>query len=441
MSSRKFSNHIQIAKLAFPIILANAAAPLLGLADTAAIGQTGIAEQLGAIALGSLIFNFVYWGFGFLRMGTTGFISQAMGAGDVQHAKDVLLHALVMGTVIGLLLLVFSAPIALVSMKLMGASDEVKLLVKDYFYIRIWGAPAALCTYALSGALIGLGKTRAILVIQIFLNAINILLNLFFVLVLNWGVKGIAAGTLIAEVLTFGIAFYYSMKAMDIKHITGRLGKLKQRLQKGTFLSMIRVNSDIMIRTLALLAGFAWFTNKGAVFGDVILAANHILLQFISLSAFFLDGYANVVEMFTGKAIGAKNPELLNRQIRDSTQLAGVTALALAALILFVGDDAIAFLTKNPEVKIVATNYLPFAAVYVALSFCAFQLDGIFIGAIKSKEMRNATVLSLVSFLLVAFWLTAAYGNRGLWVSFVFYVVVRAVFLGLYFKRIGRMLN
>lgn len=427
---------MKIARRAFPIILANAAAPLLGLADTAAIGQTGSAAQLGAIALGSLVFNFVYWGFGFLRMGTTGFVSQAMGAGDHHQMRQIVLHSLAIGAGIGLMLLLLQWPVLRLALSLMGAAPETKGLVQEYFYIRIWSAPAALCSYVLAGVLIGTGKTRTILVIQVFLNATNILLNLFFVLALGWGVSGIATGTLIAEVATFFVALYFVFKALGIQGRAHSVSSIWRHLRKDMFGKLIRVNNDIMIRTLALLAGFAWFTNQGAIFGDVTLAANHILLQFVSLSAFFLDGYANVVEMYTGNAIGAGDEQLLSRQVRDSTQLAAATSVILALGTLFLGGSAIGFLTKNTEIQNTAINFLPFAAIYIACSFIAFQLDGIFIGAIRSREMRNATIFSLICFLAAAVWLSGAYGNTGLWISFIFYVVIRGFFLGLYYGRI-----
>lgn len=433
---RRFQNHFSIIKIAFPAILANASAPLLGLVDTGAIGQTGNAADLGAIALGSLIFSFVYWGFGFLRMSTTGFIAQAAGAGNQELVRTELFRALLLGTVIGLLLVVFQYFIGGVSLGLMGAGIETKELVSVYFHTRIWAAPATLCTFALLGALIGLGYTKKLLAVQLFLNLLNLLLNLFFVLVLQWGVKGIALGTLIAEISAFCLALFMVMRCLEIKNFLQVIrANIRNIVKRSEVFKMLRVNTDIMIRTFALLAGFAWFTNQGALFGAETLAANHILLQFISLSAFFLDGYAYVVEMLIGKATGAGNKDKLLRQVRDSTELAGVTALCLALLIFLTGYRAIELLTSNANIRAIADRFVTYAAIYVFVSFVAFQLDGIFIGSTRSREMRNATLLSLGVFLLSAH-LLLPWQNQGLWTAFIIYVIARGVFLGVYFPRV-----
>lgn len=432
-------NYIRIIKLAFPVILANASVPLLGLADTAAIGQTGAAVDLGAIALASLIFNFVYWGFGFLRMGTTGFISQAAGANDVDETHALLFRAVLLGTGIGILLIVFQQLIGETAINLLKASDEIKSLVSDYFYIRIWGAPATLITFALLGALIGMGWTKHLLFVQLFLNGLNILLNVLFVVGYDLGVRGIALGTIIAEWSTLFFATYLLLKKMQLQDLSSRLQQLRFRiLDKKKLIALFKVNGDIMIRTLALLSGFAWFANQGADFGDQILAANHVLLQFVSLSAFFLDGYAHVAEMLTGKAYGAKDRPYFIEQVRHSTILAGITALILAGSIYALSDLLIPLLSKDKHVQAIASAHSLYAAIYIALSFAAFQLDGIFIGVTKSIEMRNATLMALFIFISSALLLTSPYGNVGLWVSFIIYVFARAVMLGIYYPRILR---
>ncbi|MFD1630664.1 MATE family efflux transporter [Pseudopedobacter beijingensis] len=437
----KLQNHKQIIKLAFPIILANAATPLLGLADTFAIGQTGIATHLGAIALGSLIFNFVYWGFGFLRMGTTGFVAQANGADNEYLVKLILTRSMFIGFVIGMVLVLLQSFISSFAMYVLDGSEELKILVKDFFGIRIWGAPATLITYSLLGALIGLGKTKKILWIQLFLNGVNISLNLFFVLQLQWGVKGVALGTLIAECATVLFAWFILQKELGFNVLSFFVAAKKEVLNRDSLWKMMSVNTDIMLRTLALLGGFAWFANQGAKFGDTTLAANHILLQFVSLSAFFLDGYAYVLEMFTGKAIGKKDPVYFERQFKDSNQIAAVTALLLALLIVICGHSGIYFLTKDEGVRQVANQYVYFSSVYVLCSFFAFQLDGVFIGATKSKEMRNASLISLFCFLISGYILVHFFGNTGLWLAFITYVLIRAVVLYVYLPAVKNSLK
>ena len=434
-----FKNYRKILGLAIPIILANASAPLLGLADTAAIGQTGTAADLGAIALASLIFSFVYWGFGFLRMGTTGFIAQAAGAGDKIETHALLYRAIILGAGIGLILIILQKLIGETAINLLSASEEIKRLVRDYFYIRIWGAPATLITYSLLGAFIGLGWTRHLLLVQVILNALNIILNITFVVGFDMGVEGIALGTVIAEWVSLIFAGYLLFKKLEIKNPHERFLHLKSEiLNKEKLVALFKVNSDIMIRTLALISGFAYFANKGAKFGDNILAANHVLLQFVSLSAFFLDGYAHVIEMLSGRAFGAKDREGFIEQVKHSSILAGFTAFILALGIYGLSGFFIPLLTKDPQVQQIATSHSLYAAIYILVSFVAFQLDGIFIGVTKSKEMRNATLIALAIFIGSAMFLTKDYGNTGLWIAFIIYVVVRGIALGAYYPGILR---
>lgn len=432
-------NYPRIIKLALPIILANASVPLLGLADTAAIGQTGTAADLGAIALASLIFNFVYWGFGFLRMGTTGFVSQAIGAGNTDETHALLFRSVLLGGGIGLCLILLQPLVGQGAIGLLTASDGIKSLVGTYFYIRIWGAPATLITFALLGAFIGAGWTKQLLIVQLFLNGLNVLLNILFVVGYDLGVAGIALGTLLAEWTTLFFASYLLVRKMELGPLRQRFKQLRARIfNKAKLIALVKVNGNIMVRTLALLTGFAWFANQGATFGDQVLAANHVLLQFVSLSAFFLDGYAHVAEMLTGNAYGARNKASFVLQVRHSSVLAGVTALLLASLVYLFSGQLIPLLSKDAQVQAIALAHSGYAAAYIAVSFAAFQLDGLFIGVTKSLEMRNATLAALAVFIGAALLLAPAYGNVGLWVGFIVYVVARAIALACYYPRILR---
>ncbi len=435
------SNHKKIFRLAIPIILANASAPLLGLADTATIGQTGQAADLGTIALATLVFSFVYWGFGFLRMGTTGFIAQADGAQDRDEVIAVLFRSVLLGFGIGMVLILLQFFIGNFSVWMMSSSDEVKVLVKDYFFIRIWGAPATLITYALLGAFIGLGWTKELLWVQLLLNGVNIFLNVLFVVGFDMGVSGIAFGTLLAEWIALFYAWRLIANKLDLKHPVQRLKELWQQIIARTKMTAIfKVNADIMIRTFALLAGFAWFANQGAIFGDTTLAANHVLLQFVSLSAFFLDGFAHVSEMLSGKTIGAKDKNGFMKQMKESTQLAGLSALILGGMVVLFAPWIIRFISKEVDVQLIAQEHAIYAGIYILFSFVAFQLDGIFIGATRSKEMRNASLLSLLVLIVAGTVLTNQFGNVGLWISFIIYVIARGVSLGLYMPKLVREL-
>lgn len=420
-----------VVRLAWPVVIASSSVPLLGIADTAVLGNTGTVAELGAIALGALVFNFVYWSFGFLRMGTTGFIAQASGAGESAEVRAVLGRALLLALVIGLALIVLQRPIITLALAMFGAGSEVEQLTRAYFDIRIWGAPASLATFAVLGTFVGLGRMRHLLMIQLTLNGVNIVLDVLLGGVMGLGIQGIAIGTIIAEWSTLGLAIWLAIRVLaherrDNEPFWPKLRILDVERARRT----LGANADIMVRTLFLLLGFAWFTNQGASFGDEVLAANHVLLQLISLSAYLLDGYAHATETFVGRAFGAGDRVMFDRAIRASTELSAASAIVLATLVAMAGPSVIAGLTDLDSVRIAAEAYLPLTATYVLLSFAAFQLDGIFIGATGTRAMRNASVLSCLTFIVVSIPMITAWGNLGLWVAFIGYVVVRALALG-----------
>lgn len=429
----------RILQLAWPIMLANCSTPLLGLSDTAVIGRSGTTAELGAIALGALLFSFLYWGFGFLRMGTTGFAARADGEQDEAEVRAAILRAFLLSLVLASALLLLQRPLIDLALALFGASDNVETLTAEYFAWRIWGAPAALGVYALMGLFIGLGHTRWILLVQLSLNGLNIVLDIFFAGVLGWGVQGIALGTALAEWLALLLALALALHLLRVRHQDNEPFLVWKRLRdRARWRQTVTANGDIMLRTLLMLSAFAWFTNQGARFGDVTLAANHILLQFISFSAFFLDGYAHAVEPLVGRAMGGRRIDILRTAARRSTHLAAATAGLLSLAVLLAGGWAIAGLTAIEAVRSEAIRYLPYAAAYVLLSFAAFQLDGIFIGAGWTRAMRNASLAAVAAFLLTAMVLVPAFGNGGLWLAFIAYVVYRALTLGAHLPALLR---
>jgi len=436
------TSHRAIIQMAVPIILANAAVPLLGLVDTAVIGHTGSAADVGAIAFGSLIFSFVFWGFGFLRMGTSGFTAQAAGAGDYREVRVAFSRALLLGSAIGVVLILLQYPLSALAFWLLDGSSAVEQGAQTYMQTRIWGAPAALASYAIMGTLIGLGHTRQLLGLQLLLNGVNLILDVIFVVVLDWGVQGIALGTVIAEWLCFIVGGFIVVNLLRIQyhHSAEKFFIWSSIFQRHALVNTLKINSDIMWRTLFMLTGFGWFANQGAQFGDTTLAANYILLQFISFSAFFLDGFAFALESLVGKTIGARNRQLFDRAIITSTQIAAASALGLMGLILLCGTAAINALNPLTAIQQAAHLYLPYAAVYVLVSFAAFQLDGIFIGATHSRAMRNAALFSLMLFFAAAWLLVPIAGNQGLWSAFIIYVVARAIFLAMYFPQLRKQI-
>jgi len=427
---------------AWPIILANAAVPLLGLVDTAVIGNVGSIEDLGAIAFGALIFSFVYWSFGFLRMGTTGFAAQASGSGNEQEVRVVLGRALLMAFGLGLLLILIQWPIRLIAFSLLDGSSQVELIAQSYFKIRIWGAPATLATFALMGLLIGLGKSRMLLIVQVFLNGLNITLDIWFAGVLGWGASGIALGTVIAEWSTLLLAGWLVYSELNQRKLLGEnfwpRAKIMDRV---ALLKTVSSNLDIMIRTLILVFSFGFFINQSAKYGDTILAGNYILLQLISFAAFFLDGYAFVVEALVGNSIGAKRRDIFDLAVRRSTNLAIMTAIPLALAIGLFGDVAVRLLTDISAVRLAASELLLLPAIYVLFSFAAFQLDGIFIGASFTRRMRDAAVISIAVYLFAWWVFSDRFGIEGLWWAMIIYVIARAIALLMFYPALRRSVS
>ncbi len=423
-----------VLRIAGPIVISNLSTPLLGLADTAVVGQIPDAAYIGAIAIGAMIFNFVYWGFGFLRMGTTGLTAQAHGADDRDEVRAALGRALVIAGVLGLVLIVLQWPIQAVAFALVHGSSEVEELAQRYFAIRIWSAPFTLANYALLGWFIGRQRAGTALIVQVFMNGVNIVLDVVFVLGFGWAVQGVAAGTLIAEVAATFVGLSLARRELATIGGTWDWARIKQpdRIARS-----LAVNRDIMLRTLCLIFVLSWFTAEGARAGDVVLAANVVLMQFVSLSAYLLDAFAFAAEALVGKSVGGRSRAALHDAVRLATIWAGGIAIALTIAFLSFGGPFVNALSTDPAVRAAARVYLPWAAVAPVASVACFLLDGVFIGATRTGEMRNAMALSLAIFMLAWWPLSSAYGNHGLWASLLLFYLARAVTLGRYYPRVA----
>jgi len=427
--------HSDVLTIALPMIFSNVTTPLIGAVDTAVIGQLGAAHLIGAVAIGATIFTFFYWAFGFLRMGTTGLTAQACGAGRRREVLATLYRALLVAAAAGLAIIVLQPVIAAAGFTLMGASAEVEAAARTYFAIRIWSAPAALANYALLGWFIGLGRAGTAFRLQLLLNVTNIALDSLFVLGFGWGVAGVAAGTLIAEVSAAVAGLAIAARGAGT---TGLRLPAWRVFNAGKLKRMLSVNGDIMIRTLSLLFAFSFFTAQGARSGDMILAANAILLHFLSVSAYFLDGVAYATEALTGKAIGARDPQRFADAVRLSSFWAA--ALSILASITFwaLGGYVIDVMTVNDAVRALARDYLAWAALAPVAGVACFQLDGIFIGATRTRDMRNMMLASLA--LYIAAWaiLTPLFGNHGLWAALMVLFAARALTLGIRYPYLKR---
>lgn len=433
-----YPRYSELFSRAVPLILANCAVPLLGIVDTAVIGNSGSVEDLGAIALGSLIFAFIFFAFGFLRMSTTGFVAQAFGAGSNEEIRAVLGRALLLGGLISLSLVALQSPVVNLSLGLFSAAEAVEATAASYLQIRLLGAPATFASMAMFGCLIGMGKSRQLMLLQFFLNGSNMALDYLFAAVLDYGAVGIAYGTVIAEWSTVFLSF-----AVLYRGLKPNTAEPKQRFWPrekirdfSKLRQMLSANRDIMIRTVLMLLSFGVFTNSGAAISTEMLAANHILLQLITFSAFFLDGFANVTEAEVGSALGANDTERFDNAIRRCSLLALATSMALATTVLIFGSQIVSLLASDQLVVNTAATYLPYCSLYILISVAAFQLDGVFIGAIRSAEMRNASILAVTAFLLLWWAMSGDQNPEGLWFSFVAYVALRAVALGLFYPRL-----
>jgi MATE family multidrug resistance protein len=433
-SSGRIPTHRAVLGIAVPVMISNVSTPLIGVVDTAVVGQLPDPAYIGAVAVGALLFTFVFWAFGFLRMGTTGLTAQAAGANDVDEVAANLGRALLVAVSVGLALITLQWPIRETAFFLIGGSDGVESLARGYFDIRIWAAPATLANYALLGWFIGLGRTDIGLVLQLVLNVTNIVLDALFVLGFGWDVRGVAIGTLSAECVaaTLGLV----LAARHLRTIGGRIAS-ERLVEPERLRRTIVVNGDIMLRSLALIMVFVWFVAQGARQGDVILAANAVLMHFISVAAFFLDGLAFAAEALVGQAIGARHRAGLVAAVRITTVWAFGVAVAVVATLALLGPAIIDAMTVDPAARATARDYLPWAVASPLLGVWAFQLDGIFIGATHTAEMRNAA-LAMLAIYLASWWFLTPLGNHGLWAALYVHYVARIVTLVAYYPRVLR---
>ena len=427
--------HRRVWRLAGPIILANVSTPLLGLVDTAVVGHLDHAFYLGAVAVGSLVFSFLFWGFGFLRMGTTGLTAQARGAGAVDEVRAILLRALGFALILGLLLILLRGPIGRTALWLIEASAEVETHADSYIAVRIWGAPATLANYVLIGWFLGLGRAGLTLILQLVLNGTNIVLDLLFVVGLGWGVPGVAAASAIAEYTALAVGLLLMMGGLR------RLGGVwdwRRTWDASALRRLVAVNRDIFLRTLCLMAAFAWFTMQGARMGDVLLAANAVLQQFQLFMAYALDGFAYAGEVLIGTAVGAASRRDLRCAARAATIWAVGAAAGFSVVYLLFGPLIIDGLTSIEAVRTAARDYLPWAVVLPVVSVWGFILDGIFLGATRTSALRNAMAVSLAIFLAAVYGLVPVFGNHGLWGAFAIFMAARAVTLLIAYPALER---
>jgi len=427
------ASYRQVMHLAWPVILSNLSVPLLGAVDTAVIGHLPDASKLGAVAVGALVFSFLYWGFGFLRMGTTGFVSQAHGAGDATEIRAILARALLLGAGGTVLILLFQVPVVKIALSLVEASPDVSAGAEIYFKTRVWGAPAVLVNYCLLGMFIGLGKTKAALITQVFMNAVNIVLDLVFVMGLDMGVSGVALATAMAEymaVIVGAILLYRELNRLGGQWVRAQIFSF------GEIKKLMSVNRDIFIRTILLIFAFAYFTASAAKIGVETLAATAVAMNFMNFLAFGLDGFAFAAESMVGNAIGARQPEKLREVVISSSVLAVAVSVGYAVLYAVMGEVFINMLTSIEAVREDAYQYLPWLILMPVVAVWSYQFDGIFIGAMRTKEMRNGMIYAFVAYFIAIEVLGNIWGIHGLWAALVVFMIARGVSLAAVYPRV-----
>ncbi|GAA6206957.1 MATE family efflux transporter [Cognatishimia sp. WU-CL00825] len=428
--------HRRILKIALPVVLSNATVPILGAVDVGVVGQLGEAVPIGAVAMGAIILSTIYWIFGFLRMGTAGLVGQAAGAGDAAEVSAFLTRALLIAGAGGLALILLQPLIFAGAFWLSPASPEVESLAREYLFIRIWTAPAAIAVYAITGWLVAMERTTGVFWVQLIMNGANILLDLWFVLGLGWGVQGVAIATVIAELLGAGVGLYLCRDAFQ--NIEWR--NWARVFDRAKLIRMGLLNVDILIRSALLMAIFTSFVFIGARFGDVTLAANEVLIQFTYITAYAMDGFAFAAEALIARAIGQKDSRRLRKSALMCSFWGMVTCASMSVFFALGGTWLIAVMAKSPEVQNTAAVYLPWMIVAPVLGCAAWMLDGIFIGATQGRDMRNMMILSAIIYVIAVLTLTPAFGNHGLWAALVISFVVRGITLGARYPALERSL-
>ena len=430
----------QIWAIAGPAILANSSAPLVGLVDTWAIGHLPGAIHLAAVGLGSVVFNYLLWAFGFLRMGTTGLIAQAKGREDVAGQVVTVVRSCALALFFGLLLLVFQEALLALALKAMAPPGQVAVIMEEYFRIRIWAAPFTLLGYAITGVLFGLARVRTILWLQLLLNISNAALNLTFVVGLGLGVPGVALGTLIAQVLTALVSVWMMIRIFGRRPLLGAIRDAGTWILSG-FRKLVLVNGFIFIRTIFLMTALALIMREAANLGEVEMAASHVINQYMMLIALGLDGFAHASEALAGAAWGRSDRAQFRRWVYLTGYWSLLASLAYALLFWLVGNDITALLTDIESVRIVAAALLPLVVALPLVSVWCFLFDGVYIGATAAAAMMVTMGIAFVIYLLLLGPMTQAWGLHGLWGAVLVFMAVRGLAQAIWYPRLERKLG
>ncbi|MFC3163030.1 MATE family efflux transporter [Ciceribacter thiooxidans] len=414
-----------VLSIAVPMTLGFLTTPLLGLTDTAVVGRTGDAAALAGLAIGAVLFDLIFSSVSFLRASTTALVAQALGRGDRHEQQAVFWRALVLSIGLGLIILAASPWLLSVGLRMMGPEGTTAAATATYFSIRILAGPLTLTNFTILGFVLGLGRGTTGLLLQTILNGTNIVLSIYLGLVLGWGVAGVAWGTLIGEGMAAAVGLALIIPRFDRKDGP----TVAEIFDRAKLSALFAINRDLMIRTFTLLAAFTLLTRIGTGFGAVVLAANAVLMNFFMIASFYLDGMANAAEQIVGRAIGARFREGFDRAIRLTALWSLGLALVSCLFFLIFGNAIIDFMTTAADVRVIAANYLPWAAVTALTGALAFQMDGVYIGATWSREMRNMMLLAFAGYGLSLALFVPLFGNHGLWLSLNLFLALRGLLL------------
>lgn len=421
-------------KLSLPVFFSNLAIPLVGLVDTALMGHLGSVNFLAATAIATSVITMIFWSFGFLRMGTTGMVAQSLGKGDYREIALGFLRNLCVAAIISLIIMLSKNQILLLIEEYFNTSPEIHSLIKKYISIRLLSAPAELTIYVLVGFYLGLQKTVISSFIITFFCVSNIIASSYFVLILDMNIYGVALGTVLAAYITVFIfiiqTYFFIKKEFNI------LPRYKKIFIPKKLLKLFNINIDIFIRTILLTFAFLWIAYQGSLLGDDYLAVNSILLQFIMIASFFLDAYAFSTEGVVGFSLGKKVKKSFLLLVKNSFKLSFFTSIVISFFYILFFKDIVDIITDIDYLRYLSYEYaLWIFIIPIAASIC-YQFDGIFIGATQTSDMRNAMILSVLSFLTISHYFTKYYGNHGLWFSVLIFMILRSVSLKIYFSRI-----
>jgi len=432
--------HRKVWAIAGPAILANSSEPLLGLVDTWAIGHLPSPVHLAAVGLGSIIFSYLLWSFGFLRMGTTGMVAQARGRNDSDGLITTVIRSCALALFFAAILLLFQQVLLMVSLRIMAPPDEVAAITAEYFRIRIWAAPATLLTYAIFGVLFGLAQVKSILWLQLFLNLTNGALNLLFVIGLGMGVPGVAWGTLIAQVLTALAGIWVLLSHLNHEALKARIKQATTWRLQG-FSSLVFINGFIFIRTIFLMTALAMIMRMAGGMGQAEMAASHVIMQFLLLISLGLDGFAHAAEALAGAAWGAGQRAVFRRWVILTSQWALIAAVFYMLLFWLLGNQLTALLTDLPSVRSQVASLMPLVIALPLVSVWCYQFDGVFIGATAALPMMVTMGLAFVFYLAVLNPLTQHWGLWGLWLAVLLFMGMRGLSQALWYPWLERKLK